>query len=368
MKSTLFLIGKTVVSDAMLQRYIERHLGASGIQPDCIVKSEESGRPFLDELTHLGSRSDLYIFCDPGNAALIARELCTFIGDTIAMKNDCLFPSRARSVNSSYYTMEVKGCAWHIVTAHAGRDLPELEFHNGGDRRAVLHLIDQDASQVQKLLKQLEAAFHIKSTLTEPVKGWIECRIEAERYGDIVGAKAHLISQFQTVIASENVAEWLIETLEEEQKTITFAESCTGGLLSYYLTKESGASGVFEGALITYSNRLKSSWIAVDHATLEANGAVSKAVVTEMSEGALEVAGADYAIAVSGIAGPTGGTSQKPVGTVFVAVRSAKALVTVGLHLHGDRNYIQEQTVLHAIKMLFLLDKETFFNFSQNAS
>lgn len=149
-------------------------------------------------------------------------------------------------------------------------------------------------------------------------------------------------------------------------RTVTFAESCTGGLLSAYLTRHSGASEVFGGALVTYSNALKHAWAAVDDAVLAKHGAVSAEVVAQMSRGALDAAGADYAIAVSGIAGPGGGTPAKPVGTVFLAVRSSNDLQRHELHLHGDRRYIQQQTVLHAVKALILFAPQTFLISSKN--
>ena len=184
----------------------------------------------------------------------------------------------------------------------------------------------------------------------------------SRRYGNIAqfitSAKQLLPNK---VIASSNLVAYIIERLSHNNKKLTFAESCTGGLLAYYFTQNSGASAVFEGSLVTYSNTLKANWLAVDDDILEEYGAVSGEVVAEMSEGALNVSYADYALAISGIAGPDGGSDEKPVGTVCIAARSKTELHHEQLHFQGDRNYIQEQSALYAIKMLLMIDRTLFF-------
>jgi nicotinamide-nucleotide amidase len=132
---------------------------------------------------------------------------------------------------------------------------------------------------------------------------------------------------------------------------ITFAESCTGGLIASNLTKISGSSNCFDGSVVTYANRIKHEWLGVEESTLERYGAVSEQTVKEMLLGALEISKADYAIAVSGIAGPIGGTPAKPVGTVYIGVANRKELKVELLHLKGDRNYIQYQAMMNAIRL-----------------
>jgi len=107
--------------------------------------------------------------------------------------------------------------------------------------------------------------------------------------------------------------------LLENNKSITVAESCTGGAIAAGITSEAGSSAVFEAGFVVYSNRMKEAMLGVQASTLEQHGAVSEAVVVELVKGALSVSGADIALAISGIAGPTGGTEEKPVGTVWMA-------------------------------------------------
>ena len=114
------------------------------------------------------------------------------------------------------------------------------------------------------------------------------------------------------------VAQALVELLSQKEQTVTTAESCTGGLIASNLTRIPGSSVVFEAGYITYSNRIKSELLQVTVETLECHGAVSEAVVLEMAQGALNASGSDWAVSVSGIAGPGGGSIDKPVGTVWV--------------------------------------------------
>ncbi|NNC98938.1 MAG: CinA family nicotinamide mononucleotide deamidase-related protein [Gammaproteobacteria bacterium] len=118
---------------------------------------------------------------------------------------------------------------------------------------------------------------------------------------------------------STRLTEALNNALLDRNLTLTVAESCTGGLIAAGITSEAGSSKVFEAGFVVYSNQIKQRVLGVSGATLEQHGAVSKQVVLEMANGALEVSGADLALSISGIAGPDGGSEEKPVGTVWIA-------------------------------------------------
>lgn len=368
MKCSLFLIGDSLLGNAPMLRYIERHLTSAGIRADHIHRLEKGDPLCKTAMPPVSQPHRCFLFCEPQASALVAREIATFSNDTVIVHNDHLVPSRAHTLKTGYYRLGHQALRLHVITAYPGHELPVPALEEPAPDTAEIQLFDVDVNEAETLAKQVADAYRVHYRLSEPIRGWQRCVLHSEPFGDIAGARQQLLTHFPTAVATDNIAAWLIERLEAADKTVTFAESCTGGLLSYYLTSQSGASNVFEGALVTYSNRLKTLWIAVENATLEAHGAVSREVVEAMSRGAMEVAGADYAIAVSGVAGPTGGSPEKPVGTVYVAVRSEAQCDTVRLQLHGDRNYIQEQTVLHAVKMLVLLDKETFFNLPPNFS
>ena len=137
-----------------------------------------------------------------------------------------------------------------------------------------------------------------------------------------------------------NIAELLIKN----NKTITFAESCTGGLIAKKLTDISGTSQCFECSFVTYSNEKKSKLIGVSKETLENYGAVSYQTALEMCKGARDTAEADIAVSVTGIAGPNGGTAEKPVGLVYVGICTEDIWAYTKLNLSGTREEIREKT------------------------
>ena len=151
----------------------------------------------------------------------------------------------------------------------------------------------------------------------------------------------------------ETLEELAHKTLTERGLTLATAESCTGGNIARLLTAQAGSSAYFKGGIVAYSNEVKERALGVRHSTLEAHGAVSEETVREMAEGVRERLGADLAIATTGIAGPTGGTPEKPVGTVWVAVASAQGTETKLLQLGSTRRQQNiDRTTNQAFAML----------------
>ena len=154
----------------------------------------------------------------------------------------------------------------------------------------------------------------------------------------------------------ETLDELVHKTLTERGKTLATAESCTGGNIARLLTAQAGASAYFRGGVVAYSNEVKECALGVRHETLEAHGAVSEETVREMVEGVRERLGADYAIATTGIAGPDGGTKDKPVGTVWIAVADDTHTVAQLLNFPGRRRQQNiDRTVNQAFSMLIHL-------------
>lgn len=142
--------------------------------------------------------------------------------------------------------------------------------------------------------------------------------------------------------------------LNQNNQTLTTAESCTGGLIASMITEISGSSSIFNGAIVSYSNDIKEQELQVKKDTMIKFGVVSCEVVEEMLMGVLEKFDADYAIAVSGIAGPNGGTKQKPVGTVAIGVMAKNGTKKIDIfHFSGNRKEIQIQTAKTALQINF---------------
>jgi nicotinamide-nucleotide amidase len=142
------------------------------------------------------------------------------------------------------------------------------------------------------------------------------------------------------------------DRLRARRWRLATAESCTGGLLAAACTSIAGSSDWFERGWVTYSNEAKSELLDVPPALVAAHGAVSEEVVRAMAEGVLRAAPAQLAIAVTGIAGPGGGTAAKPVGLVWIAWGSASGVQTERMQLAGDRAAVREQTVRIALQRL----------------
>ncbi|MEC5142827.1 CinA family nicotinamide mononucleotide deamidase-related protein [Chitinophaga sp. 212800010-3] len=150
------------------------------------------------------------------------------------------------------------------------------------------------------------------------------------------------------------IGEVLGQMLLERGETVGTAESCTGGLIASWITAVPGSSAYFRGSAVTYANQMKEKMLGVKQETLLAHGAVSEATVREMVAGALSLLDVDYAIAVSGIMGPDGGTPEKPVGTVWIAVaaKEKEKVVTVKYQLRYDRERNTQMTAVYAMNEL----------------
>jgi nicotinamide-nucleotide amidase len=157
--------------------------------------------------------------------------------------------------------------------------------------------------------------------------------------------------------AGESMEEVVARELTLRQATIATAESCTGGLLAERLTRISGSSAYFLGGVVSYSNTLKSAWVDVPAEIIESRGAVSSEVAVALADGIRRRTGATIGVGITGIAGPTGGTPEKPVGTVHVAIADASGSKERGVRYPGERDRIRwqaSQTALDLVRRYFL--------------
>ena len=155
--------------------------------------------------------------------------------------------------------------------------------------------------------------------------------------------------------AGRDLETQVVKALKESGFTITTAESCTGGLIAGRLVNVSGASEVFDRGFVTYSNEAKEEELGVKHTTLEQYTAVSEQTVVEMAMGAARRAKADAAIAVTGLAGPGGGTQSQPVGLVYIGIYLKGIVYWQEYHFHGSRTEIRELTVVNSLQLLLNL-------------
>ncbi|RYG19566.1 MAG: nicotinamide-nucleotide amidohydrolase family protein, partial [Chitinophagaceae bacterium] len=176
---------------------------------------------------------------------------------------------------------------------------------------------------------------------------------------------AHLADQIiakisQHVVVADDIAieKAILNRMKASKLTLSTAESCTGGYISHLLTQHAGSSAVFAGGAVVYSYDMKESVLGVKHETLTAFGAVSEQTVKEMAKGAIFHFKTDYAIAVSGIAGPDGGMADKPVGTVWIAIASKERVVAKLFTFGSKRLQNIERSATAAFTLLLKLLKE----------
>ncbi len=157
----------------------------------------------------------------------------------------------------------------------------------------------------------------------------------------------------------DSTASFVVKYMTEHGLTLSAAESCTGGLLAASITAVSGASAMFKGGAVTYAEEMKVKLLGVSTETLERFTVYSEQTAEEMSRGVRTLMETDYGIGITGIAGPSGGTAEKPVGTVYVSVSGKRGTVTADLALYKeddyeklDRRAIRELTVLRSLEML----------------
>ena len=250
--------------------------------------------------------------------------------------------------------------------------LPYLQqFSYGTLYSRNLHFVGIGESALEDKISDLTREARNPSVATYAGDGEVRIRITARALTAEDGEA--LIAQMRRRILDRGVAEclytetetpeqagdpaaWAVfQTLKEKHKTMAAAESCTGGMLGERMTAFSGTSEVFLGSFVTYANEVKHNALGVSNRTLAKFGAVSEETAGEMAKGALRLAGSDVAVSITGIAGPTGGTPEKPVGTVCFGIATADGtLFTETKHFNprGTREKIRRQASSHALRMI----------------
>ncbi len=362
MSVRLVFVGKKFIYNSSLKEYVIRKVEQNFDFIHSITFFKESDNAlFLYLQSIMDAKERLIAVTTKQTFSTLGKVICTISSDNQILKGNMLLPSECNVYEQGTYLLQYKEAQINVLHVDEMQKLPQILIQNIATK-AIIHIFEEDYENLKFSLTQIAQAYDVSIDDVNIIDGWSKVNITSKKHGDISKFIGVAKSQFTSkVIASSSIIPYIIEKLSHNNKKITFAESCTGGLLSYYFTKHNGTSNILEGSLVTYSNSIKENWLAVEGDVLEQYGAVSAQVVHQMSEGALNVSEADYAISISGIAGDGGGTPQKPVGTVFIGVRSKDRHKELHLNLNGDRNYIQQQSVLYGVKMLLLLDKELFF-------
>jgi nicotinamide-nucleotide amidase len=304
----------------------------------------ETNELALQHLSHWCS-SRGYQLTDANKKQAILPKDCTIlpnpIGSAVGFKltlNHC----------DIYCTPGVPSEMKRMFTAEILPEILQRYGHSSGKKTLKWHVFGLGESTIQQLIKQhypqwpkeIELGFRASMPIVEVKLTYNthldDSIIQLWRNNIYKLLGDHVISQH-----NESLPQVVLSILSSQKKKITFAESCTGGLISSLLTQLSGSSQVFDMGFVTYSNQMKHAMLAVPLDVLETDGAVSENTVIAMLKGALDKTHADIGVAVSGIAGPSGGTEDKPVGIVWLAWGTLNNINTCCLYLPYERKTFQ---------------------------
>ena len=367
MKSALVVVGKALRHNKPFLNYIYSTIIQHIDIPDQVVYIDKNDKNLFFILEETISHADAIIVVTLDDSFnLINKVLATLGEEVLELKNGMLLPAKTALIQENSYLLERDTKRINVLKVNETDTLPKILIDNTSEVQ-LFSVIDSDEESLKILLEPLAQNYEIKITPTTLIKGWVIVEAISNKYGNIENFfKATLSLLPKKVIFHTNIFSFIAEHLEKAEKTISFAESCTGGLIASMFTKQSGISSVFNGSVVSYANEVKESWLGVSHETLERFGAVSEECVVEMLEGIMDASLSDFALAISGIAGPNGGSEEKPVGTVFVGARSKEGIMRIEkLSLKGDREYIQEQSMYHALKLLLHVGENIFLKNSK---
>jgi nicotinamide-nucleotide amidase len=241
--------------------------------------------------------------------------------------------------------------------------LPELAARSGGEvvRRRVLRIAGVGESAIEELVMPVYDRWKEHPVTILASAGEVQLHLAVRAAPELADdTLRRMESDFREVLGgrvfgedSEDLAAAVGRALRERGLTIALAESCTGGMISSLVTDVPGSSAYFLGGVVSYGNAAKESFLGVREETLRAHGAVSSEAALEMAQGAVERFGADVGASVTGIAGPDGGTEEKPVGTVWFAIADRSgSVVAKKRSFLGDRGHVRRSAALHALELV----------------
>ena len=407
MKATIITIGDEILIGQILDtnsRYISRALNSHGIVVAERTSIGDNRTQIIETLDRALEQSEVVIITGglgPTKDDITKHTLCDYFGSTLRYDEQEAEHIRAmlEARNIAFNELNrgqamVPECCTVLHNAHG--TAPGMWFEHKG--RVVIslpgvpfemqHLIDEEVMprlairfELREIVHRTMITFGIaESILAEKIEAWEESlpdhlhlaylpapnvvRLRLSAY-EVEGKKVRqeIESEFEKLhsIIPNNIAGFEEATVEElvhnilieRGEKLAVAESCTGGVIASKFTAQAGASSYFMCGVVSYSNESKCNVLGVNPASIEQFGAVSEQVAMEMAQGAKVISGANFAISTTGIAGPTGGSKEKPVGTVWIGIATPQKCYATLKNCGTDRSQIISRAAAYAIAMLY---------------
>ncbi|AQW82031.1 competence/damage-inducible domain protein [Campylobacter pinnipediorum subsp. pinnipediorum] len=363
MKHRMLIVGDDLRVNKEHLSYIydsyEEHFGEVG-DINFVSKSDNEILFIVENL--IKDQDSLCIFASDESYDFMAKILATLSSDVLELtEQNTIATKNALDSSNGSFVIELNNTKINLIQANPTEKMAEILIKKP-ENISFFNLFDIDKESAKILLEPLAKPYKVQIYLSEILPNLTIVKTRAEKFGSIDGFKQSVKNLFsQKMIDDKDIVKFIAKKLIEKDIKISFAESCTAGMCASRLGNYDGVSGVFEGSIVSYANRIKNSWLGVSDEVLDTYGAVSEECVRAMLSGVIRSSESDFSIAISGIAGPNGGSDSKPVGTVFVGVLHKDGTSMVErLLLKGDRNYIREQSMLSAFLMVIKLKPDMF--------
>lgn len=359
MKHTLIIIGEEIMINNDYKDYICRkyreHFDELG---DILYLFEDKDLPFT--LESLSKKADfITIFAMPSSYATTAKILATLCEDNLILKDELLVPSMAKCAQNSFL-VHLNNAQINLILAQIDEKLPKLLCKHPFTF-IYFCLLGMDKDSVQILISSIANIHQISLVCTQLLDDLVLIKASASGFTQLEGFMEAAFKLFENrIFLGANPIEYIVNKLLELKLKISFAESCTGGLLASTLTSFDGVSQIYDGSMITYSNTLKHKWLGVGDDILENGGVYSERCVYFMLKGVFKTTSCEFALAISGVAGEEEDLGCKP-GVVYIGCMFKDgSFIQERLVLRGDRNFIRQKARLACFALLIKL-KPTLF-------
>lgn len=360
MKHLLFIIGDELVMHENFKAYIYRTYEEKfkEIHEIRIQNKTDKDLPFLLEKL-LKEYDFITLFVSQNHYATLAKILATLSEDNLVLKDDALVPDKAFYTQNSFLC-DFENSKINVIKTIIGEKLPVLL---GDIKIDLAHfcLFGIDDESAILLLETLTKSYEVSIKSAKILEHLTLIKATSTNFGKLDSFLKSVKKLFgQKVLLGKDPINLITSKLLEKNLKISFAESCTGGLCASELTKISGVSEIFEGSIVSYSNRLKHEWLGVSQDILENGGEYSERCVYFMLKGIFKTAKPDFALAISGVVGESDKGLVKS-GTIYIGAMFKDGTFTQELlYLKGDRELMQKQAVLASFCLIFKLKPEIF--------